>query len=93
MMNDKDRGLYNKYIVQRTDGDPAGRHQDCFYFVLDLDHDQHAILALKAYARSCRLDYPLLSKDLINITDTRQSNTLSIAWRKLAEAIRKAKGE
>ena len=61
-MNDKSRGLYNKFDVQRLDG--SAKHQDCEYFVLDLDHDPHAIAAIFAYADSCHKEYPALSKDL-----------------------------
>ena len=66
-MNDKERGLYQKHFVTRTDGDPKRKHKDCQYFVLDLDHDKHAICALRAYAMSCRIEYPSLFKDLIRI--------------------------
>ena len=32
--------------------------------MLDLDHDPHALPALKAYEESCREDFPALSYDL-----------------------------
>lgn len=59
-------GLYEKFAVSRTDGSslPGGKHHDCEYFVLDLDHDPHAIPALEAYIQSCQVDYPLLARDL-----------------------------
>jgi hypothetical protein len=65
-MGDKSRGLYNKFTVTRTDGTsrPGRKHDGCEYFVLDLTHDKHAKAALLAYAKSCRLEYPLLSEDL-----------------------------
>jgi hypothetical protein len=65
-MGDKARGIYHKFDVQRTDGssDPGGKHDGCFYFVLDLDHDPHAKAALQAYANSCRAEYPKLADDL-----------------------------
>lgn len=65
-MGDKSRGIYAKYRVTRTDGksEPGQKHADCDYFVLDLDHDPHAKAALKAYADSCRAEYPLLADDL-----------------------------
>lgn len=65
-MGDPTRGLYNKFNVTRIDGssDPGGKHDGCEYFVLDLTHDKHAKAALLAYAKSCRLEYPLLSEDL-----------------------------
>ena len=65
-MGDKTRGIYNKFQVTRTDGssNPGGKHHGCFYFVLDIDHDPHAIPALEAYAASCAADYPLLALDI-----------------------------
>lgn len=65
-MGDKSQGIYKKFNVTRTDGSsaPGGKHENCFYFVLDLNHDPHAKAALKAYADSCRTDYPLLAGDI-----------------------------
>lgn len=65
-MGDKNKGLYGKFAVQRMDGSdqPGGKHHGCEYFVLDLSHDPHAEPALRAYAFSCRHEYPLLSDDL-----------------------------
>lgn len=65
-MSDQERGIYGKYSVARVDGssEPGRKHEKCFVFVLDLNHDPHAIPALKAYADSCRSDYPLLADDL-----------------------------
>jgi hypothetical protein len=64
-MSDKDkkRGLYQKFHVRRL-SDTKRKHLKCRYFVLDLDHDEHAIPALKAYIRSCADDFPALAKDL-----------------------------
>lgn len=60
------QGLYEKFTVQRTDGSsqPGGKHAGCHYFVLDMTHDQHALPALAAYAKSCADDYPQLAIDL-----------------------------
>ncbi len=59
-------GLYEKFEVTRTDGRsaPGEKHDGCEYFVLDLDHDPHALPALKAYEDSCRADYPALADDI-----------------------------
>lgn len=64
--NDSERGLYRKYEVTRTDGssDPGGKHHNCRYFVLDLDHDDYASAALIAYADACENEYPALAADL-----------------------------
>jgi hypothetical protein len=63
---DQKQGLYDKYKVERLDGSsgPAGKHQECPYFVLDLDHDRHAKAAIRAYAKSCEKEFPKLAKDL-----------------------------
>lgn len=65
-MNDTERGLYGKYKIERNDGSsgPGGKHEKCEYFVLDLEHDKHARAALKAYAESCKKEYPALAHDL-----------------------------
>lgn len=65
-MADKKRGLYNKFIIKRTDGQsaPGKKHHGCEYFILDLTHDTHAYAAILAYAESCKEDYPLLAQDL-----------------------------
>jgi hypothetical protein len=62
-MSDSQRGLLTKYVVRRR-VDPTGRHEDCWYFVLDIRHDGHARVALADYAHSCREDYPRLAADL-----------------------------
>ncbi len=65
-MSNKARGLYNKFHVSRVDSrsEPGEKHHLCQCFVLDLDHDEYAIPALKAYAKACEEKYPLLAKDL-----------------------------
>lgn len=61
-----DKGLFNKYVVVRRDGesDEGKKHHECNYFVLDLDHDPHAREALAAYAKACKSSKPNLSRDL-----------------------------
>lgn len=61
--DDKNRGLYRKYSVIRL-SDPTGKHEGCMKFVLDLDHDPHALPAIKAYIESCEAEYPVLAADL-----------------------------
>lgn len=66
-MTDKTKtGLYNKFVVTRTDGtsEPGKKHEGCEYFVLDTTHDKHAYAALLAYAESCEPEYPALARDL-----------------------------
>jgi hypothetical protein len=66
-VKDKERGLYGKFRVERTDGRSASgeKHAKCDYFVLDLSHDPFAYKALAAYARACATEYPALADDLI----------------------------
>jgi hypothetical protein len=63
---DKERGLYEKFRVERTDGRsaPGEKHEGCDYFVLDLRHDPFAYTAAQAYADACSWEYPQLSLDL-----------------------------
>ena len=65
-MDDRTRGLYGKFRVERTDGKSAAgqKHEGCDYFVLDLTHDPYALPALWAYARACEREYPELAEDL-----------------------------
>ena len=69
MSSDKSRGIYRKYNVTRTDGSsgPGGKHENCAYFVLDLEHDEFANVALKAYAKACRKTHPQLASDIDDI--------------------------
>lgn len=62
----KDRGLYQKFHVQREDGrDQKGEtHFGCDYFVLDLTHDPFAMAALFAYAKECESEFPQLAADI-----------------------------
>ena len=66
MISDKNKGLYQKFDVRRTDGgsEPGQKHHGCDYFVLDLTHDKHGRAALAAYANACEHEYPHLAADL-----------------------------
>ena len=65
-MDDTNRGLYEKFTVERTDGRsaPGQPHDGCEYFVLDLTHDPYAYPALVAYQEACQTQYPKLAEDL-----------------------------
>lgn len=67
--NDTERGLYEKFRVERTDGRSVEgeKHEDCCYFVLDLTHDPLAYPALITYARKCADKYPGLADDLLRL--------------------------
>ena len=58
-------GLYQKFVVTRTDGqsDPGQKHYGCSYFVLDLDHDPAAAGGLEGYAAECA--NPILEEQLL----------------------------
>jgi hypothetical protein len=81
-MGDPTRGLYSKFKIERTDGSsaPGGKHERCVYFVLDLEHDKHARAALKAYARSCAKEFPLLAADLRRVAATKAGGFASQPW-------------
>ena len=70
-MGDSARGLYNKFDVTRSDGTSSigGKHYGCRYFVLDVDHDPHTDAALRAYAESCKEEYPLLARALLKMIE------------------------
>lgn len=62
---DKQRGLYRKFEVRRTDPDAQRRHEHCDYFVLDTAHDALALPALVAYEVAARdAGYIALADDL-----------------------------
>lgn len=66
-IDDRARGLYEKFHVERTDGRsaPGEKHAGCAYFVLDLDHDPLAMVALQAYEDAARkAGYHQLADDL-----------------------------
>lgn len=67
--DDYGRGLYKKFDVVRTDGKsaPGEKHHDCRYFVLDMDHDQYAIVALAAYREACAARFPKLADDIARL--------------------------
>lgn len=63
---DKARGIYRKFEVFRVDEEAQLRHTDCRYYVLDLDHDKYARVAIAAYAAACAEQYPKLASDLLD---------------------------
>jgi hypothetical protein len=60
------QGLFRKFDVRRVDGSdrPGGKHEGCRYYVLDLDHDQHAPAAMRTYAAECKSTHPQLAADI-----------------------------
>ena len=66
-MSDRLKGLYDKYVVVRSDGRSAEdkKHHGCAYFVIDRTHDRFATPALIAYAMACRIAYPQLAEDIM----------------------------
>ena len=83
-MTDKERGLYRKYRVSRLD-DVEGKHNECFYFVLDTVHDPFATPALRAYANACREEFPVLAQDIdALLTAEEQASVLRRPYTQLA---------
>lgn len=66
ILDKRQRGLYRKFKVTRTDGSSrkGQKHYGCQYFVLDLTHDKFAKAALASYAQACQFEYPVLSQEL-----------------------------
>lgn len=62
----RDSGIYDKFLVERTDGrsSPGEKHYRCDYFVLDWEHDPFAVPAARAYAKACADQFPQLAKEL-----------------------------
>lgn len=60
------QGVFRKFEVCRVDGSdkPGGKHEGCEYFVLDVDHDPHAKVALAAYAGAVEATHPQLAEDM-----------------------------
>ena len=42
------KGLFDKYTISKTDGSPVDK--DAIYFVLRIDTDEYARIALESYA-------------------------------------------
>jgi hypothetical protein len=60
------QGMFRKFDVRRVDGNdqPGDKHYGCRYYVLDLTHDQHAPVAMRAYATACASTHPNLAADI-----------------------------
>jgi len=56
------KGLYNKYIVLKSDKTPIDPNAD--YFLLRLDTDEDARCALRFYANRIENENPVLAKEL-----------------------------
>ncbi len=67
------QGLYNKYTVTKTNGEPVD--PNAHYFVLRVDKAPHAREAMMAYAESVREENPQLAADIsrmVRIAEIRQ---------------------
>jgi hypothetical protein len=62
MMADNKKGLYDKYIVTKANGQPTDPKAD--YFVLRLDRDKHALRALEEYIYAISYDNKRLADEL-----------------------------
>jgi hypothetical protein len=63
----KTEGMHHKFEVSRVDGTdmPGCKHHGCRYFVLDLDHDEGAAAAMRAYAEAVKDTRPTLSAEIL----------------------------
>ena len=68
-MNAREKGIFHKFNVTRTDGRdaPGEKHEGDQYFVLNITTDPYAIPALAAYAEACRSEYAVLASDIQNM--------------------------
>lgn len=57
------RGLVNKYRVERADGTRIA--DEARFFVLRLDKDPYSAVAALAYAEACAATHPYLAADLL----------------------------
>jgi len=58
-------GLYGKFRVERVEPSSRGiDHSACRYFVLDPQHDPHAVTAMRSYANAVRTSAPDLAADI-----------------------------
>ena len=60
----KNGGLYKKYIIGKTNGNPIDPEAE--YFVLRFDKDPHARTALIAYAESVKSDNEQFHYDILD---------------------------
>lgn len=76
----EEQGLFNKFLVRRVDGEdqPGCKHYGCRYFVLDVDHDKFAPIALGAYAEACHKELPKLASDLVKEWNAKVPRTLNV---------------
>lgn len=61
--------LFEKYKIEKADGSPVD--PSAMYFVLRIDTDVHARIALRAYARSIRDTDPVFANELDNWIESR----------------------
>lgn len=59
---EKNKGWYKKYIINKTDESLMDKEAD--YFVIRLDKDKHSRIAALAYAESIELENSTLANDL-----------------------------
>lgn len=61
---DKQQGLYQKYMVSRSDGTPVPPEAKYFVLRYDRPSDIASRAALRAYSGAISRDFPELAKDL-----------------------------
>lgn len=82
ILGDPPEGLYEKFVVTRTDGRSAEgeKHHQCRYFVIDLTHDLAAPAALRAYADVVEGRHPSFAADLRKEAGQREGPRESVEW-------------
>ncbi len=66
--------LFDKYKIEKTDGSPID--PNAMYFVLRIDTDFHARVALRAYARSIRSTDPDFANELDKWIENRPTSEI-----------------
>ncbi len=66
------------YQVRRVDGEcePGKKHGACTFFVLDLECDKYARVALEAYASACEKEMPIVAEELRKRLSTKHTDPI-----------------
>lgn len=86
MPTDKERGLYSKFIVERTDGrdQPGGDRENARYFVLDYVNDPVAREAVRTYCSfALALGFEKLYDELMDALDEVEKKYGAYDWNRV----------
>ena len=72
-MPESNRGLFNKYKIERIDGKPG--RENCQYFVVDVCHDPYAHAAIRGYIDALPDEFAMLKADLEKLLEGGRFNS------------------